>query len=115
MTARKKTTGKLDFEKSLKQLEKIVQRLEDEQVPLEESLRLFEEGRKLAHACERELAAAENRVRILTELGETAPEGQDASESPDEDGEDEEQENDEQDSPGNSDPELAPGEEEFPF
>ncbi len=55
----------LDFETSLKKLEEIVQRLENEQVPLEESLRLFEEGKKLARACETELQQAENRIRQL--------------------------------------------------
>lgn len=106
MTARKQPTGKLDFEKSLKQLERIVQRLEDEQVPLEEALRLFEEGRKLAQACERELAAAENRVRLLTGQGESAlGAGSDATgkdEAPDAE-------------PDDDAPELGPGEEEFPF
>lgn len=61
--ARKK--GRLDFEASLNKLEQIVHRLEDEQVPLEESLKLFAEGKELAKRCEVELQEAENRVRQL--------------------------------------------------
>ena len=70
----------LDFEKSIKKLEEIVQRLEDDQVPLEESLKLFAKGKKLARACEASLQEAENRVRRLMEddkgdLSETPFEG----------------------------------------
>lgn len=75
--------AKIDFEASLKRLEEIVRRLEDEQVPLEESLRLFAEGKRLARACSRELDGAELRIRELTE----APSGEireaDFEESPD--------------------------------
>lgn len=53
------------FESSLKDLEEIVKRLEDEQVPLDESLKLFAEGKKLARRCEAELDAAEKRILEL--------------------------------------------------
>lgn len=53
------------FESSLKDLEEIVRRLEDEQVPLDESLKLFAEGKKLARLCEAELDTAEKRIREL--------------------------------------------------
>ncbi len=56
-----------DFEQSLKQLESIVQRLEHEEVPLEESIRLFEQGQGLVRACEQQLKSAENRIRQLLE------------------------------------------------
>lgn len=64
----------LNFEKSLKQLESIVKKLEQEEVPLETSIKLFEEGQALVRACERQLRAAENRIRQLTETpaGEVA-------------------------------------------
>jgi len=62
--------AKLNFEQSLKRLEKIVQTLEDDQIALEDSLKLFEEGKALARACETELTEAENRVRLLMENDE---------------------------------------------
>ena len=64
------TPGKkkgLDFEASLKKLEEIVKRLEDEEATLEESLKLFAEGKQLARRCETELQQAEERIRQLIE------------------------------------------------
>ena len=54
------------FEGSLEELEKRVRRLEDGEVPLEEALRLFEEGVDLARRCHEQLDAAEERVTTLT-------------------------------------------------
>jgi exodeoxyribonuclease VII small subunit len=53
------------FEDSLKQLETIVGQLEKGDLPLEESLKLFEEGMRLSAACKEELDAAEGKVQIL--------------------------------------------------
>lgn len=53
------------FEDSLKQLEKIVEQLERGDLPLEDSLRLFEEGTKLSAGCKEQLEAAEGRVQVL--------------------------------------------------
>lgn len=53
------------FEESLKQLEKIVEQLERGDLPLEESIRLFEEGVRLSTACKQELDSAEGKVQIL--------------------------------------------------
>ncbi|HUN85408.1 MAG TPA: exodeoxyribonuclease VII small subunit [Terracidiphilus sp.] len=53
------------FEESLKKLESIVAQLEKGDLPLEESLRLFEEGVALSAVCKRELEAAEGKVQIL--------------------------------------------------
>jgi exodeoxyribonuclease VII small subunit len=53
------------FEESLKQLEKIVDQLEHGDLPLEESIRIFEEGVRLSTACKQELDAAEGKVQIL--------------------------------------------------
>jgi exodeoxyribonuclease VII small subunit len=66
----RRKTEELQFEQSLKRLEEIVRRLEDEQIPLEESLRLFTEGKKLAKLCEAQLQRVENRVRQLIEDAE---------------------------------------------
>ena len=53
------------FEQSLKKLETIVDKLEKGELPLEESLKLFEEGGGLSTACKQELDAAEGKVQML--------------------------------------------------
>jgi exodeoxyribonuclease VII small subunit len=53
------------FEECLQRLEKIVQELEKGDVPLENSLTLFEEGMNLSSACRKELEQAEGKVEIL--------------------------------------------------
>jgi exodeoxyribonuclease VII small subunit len=54
-----------NFEESLKKLEGIVAQMERGDVPLEESIKLFEEGTKLAENCKQQLAEAEGKVEIL--------------------------------------------------
>lgn len=54
------------FEASLQRLEEIVQRLESGDMPLEESLRVFEEGMKLVAFCSQRLEEAEKKVTLLT-------------------------------------------------
>ncbi|MGA9670786.1 MAG: exodeoxyribonuclease VII small subunit [Terracidiphilus sp.] len=53
------------FEESLKKLETIVDQLEKGDLPLEDSLKLFEEGVGLSAVCKQELEAAEGKVQIL--------------------------------------------------
>lgn len=53
------------FEESLKQLEQIVGKLERGDLPLEESVRLFEEGIQLSNACKAALETAEGKVQML--------------------------------------------------
>jgi exodeoxyribonuclease VII small subunit len=53
------------FEDSLKQLETIVARLERGDLPLEESIKLFEEGMELSAACKDHLEKAEGKVQML--------------------------------------------------
>lgn len=67
MAQRKRAVSDLNFEESLQKLEAIVKRLEEEEVPLESSLKLFAEGQSLARACEEQLKAAENQIRQLLE------------------------------------------------
>jgi exodeoxyribonuclease VII small subunit len=55
------------FEKDLTQLETVVERLERGELSLDESVRLFEEGMKLAQACRVELDQAEGRIQMLVE------------------------------------------------
>jgi exodeoxyribonuclease VII small subunit len=47
----------------------VVEKLEQGDLALEESVRLFEEGMKLAQSCKQELDAAEGRVQALIEQG----------------------------------------------
>ena len=53
------------FETSLSELEKIVGKLEDGDLPLEDSLVLFEKGIKLSRECRERLVNAERRIEIL--------------------------------------------------
>jgi len=53
------------FEDALNKLEKIVSKLEEGDIPLEESLKLFEEGIRLSRFCNQKLGEAEKKVEIL--------------------------------------------------
>ena len=53
------------FEDALKQLEEIVQRLEKGELPLEESLKLYEEGIRLSRLCHAKLEEAEGKIELL--------------------------------------------------
>ena len=53
------------FEDALNKLEKIVSQLEEGDIALEESLRLFEEGIRLSRFCNQKLDEAEKKVEIL--------------------------------------------------
>jgi exodeoxyribonuclease VII small subunit len=53
------------FEESLKQLEVIVAQLERGDLPLEDSVKIFEEGMKLSAECKKQLEEAEGKVEIL--------------------------------------------------
>jgi exodeoxyribonuclease VII small subunit len=55
----------LKFEDSLARLEQIVSALEAGNLPLEESLKVFEEGITLARHCARYLDEAERRIEVL--------------------------------------------------
>lgn len=65
-----------DFEKSLEQLEQIVEKMEGGDMGLEESLKQFEQGIKLAKNCQNALSQAELKVNQLIEengLQQTIP------------------------------------------
>ena len=57
------------FEASLAELEKIVAQLENGDLPLEESLKLFETGVKLSRVCRDRLSEAERRIEVLMKDG----------------------------------------------
>ena len=62
-------TSSPNFEASLEQLEHIVKELEKGDLPLEESLQLFETGMRLSADCKRQLEEAESRVEMLIKRG----------------------------------------------
>jgi exodeoxyribonuclease VII small subunit len=57
----------MNFEASLRRLEEILAALEDQQVGLDASLRLFEEGVELLRTASAELERAETKVQMLLE------------------------------------------------
>jgi exodeoxyribonuclease VII small subunit len=67
ITMARTTEPAFDFEKSLKQLETIVDSLEQGSIPLEESLKQFEQGIQLTRQCQKALSDAEQKVKILME------------------------------------------------
>lgn len=60
----------MDFEKKLERLEEIVEKMEDGELALEESLKLFEEGVKLSRECNTQLNEAEQKVKLLLGIDE---------------------------------------------
>ena len=64
--ARKSTTRTVNFEKSLKQLETLVDKLEKGDLSLEESLKQFEQGIKLTRECRQALQNAEQKISVLS-------------------------------------------------
>ena len=66
MKTKPPTTEKLpDFEHSLAELEALVTRLEEGDVPLEEALKTFERGVALTRQCQTALRTAQQKVEIL--------------------------------------------------
>ena len=59
--------NELTFEEAFARLEQIVRRLETGEATLEESLKLFEEGVRLARVCSSRLDAAEGKIVRLLE------------------------------------------------
>ena len=53
------------FENALKELEQIVEQLEDSELPLDDALKLFERGIKLSQFCSAKLDDAEQKVELL--------------------------------------------------
>jgi exodeoxyribonuclease VII small subunit len=68
-----------DFETSLQELEALIHQLERGDLPLADSLSLFEQGVALTRRCHASLSEAQQRVEILLKDGGTAPFDADAS------------------------------------
>ena len=66
-----------DFEKSLDELEKIVEELQNGEISLDESIKLFERGMELTNLCRKTLESARQKITALTkeeqENGENQP------------------------------------------
>lgn len=65
---------KVDFETSMLRLEEIINLLERGEAPLEQAMKLFEEGAKLLRECTAQLDAAEQKVSVLTAGTDGTPE-----------------------------------------
>ncbi len=64
--AQRASNKQIDFEKKLRELELLVERLEQGELSLEESLQDFERGIALSRECQMALNTAEQKVEILT-------------------------------------------------
>lgn len=100
-TARKKSkAAEPKFEKDLEKLESLVEALEEGGLPLEDSLKKFEEGIILSKRCEKTLSTAEKRIEMLTKDAEgkvkTSPFTEKDDDSEEEDSDSEEEEEDEE-------------------
>ena len=65
MSTSRKEESKSSFESSLKRLEKIVESLEQGNVPLEDAMRMYEEGIELSRSCIEKLTQAELKLKKL--------------------------------------------------
>lgn len=66
MAAKKKEEPAHSFEDAMKQLDAIVAKLEEDKLPLEEMLALYEQGTALARFCGEKLEAAEQKVHLIS-------------------------------------------------
>ena len=105
----------LSFEQALERLEDIVHRLEEGEIPLEESIEAYAEGTKLVRRCMEKLSAAETMIKELTEGAEgfrLMPSDLDAADDGEDEDDDEEEDDDEDDREEDHDEE---GSGELPF
>tara|TARA_B100000575_G_scaffold163955_1_gene131010 strand:+ start:100 stop:360 length:261 start_codon:yes stop_codon:yes gene_type:complete len=66
--------GDLHFEDAIERLEKIIEKMENERVPLEEMLKDYEEGTKLLSVCKEKISIARKKVEKINEdLNKDAP------------------------------------------
>ncbi len=67
--------AEMSFEDAMKELEAVVSRLESGDVPLADSIALYERGAALKAHCQKKLAEAEEKVAQITLDGEGNPKG----------------------------------------
>lgn len=81
-TAAAKGGGMKNFEERLKRLEELGAEIRKSDIPLDEALKAFEEGIKLAKTLEKDLEKIENRIEILINSGDVPPDGAPWDEEP---------------------------------
>ena len=62
-----------DFESAIAELDAIVRKLEEGDLPLEKSMELYERGLQLSRFCHAKIEEAERRIELLNERGEVRP------------------------------------------
>lgn len=67
--------NEMSFEQAMAELEQVVSQLERGEVPLEQSITLYERGALLKKRCEAKLKEAEEKVAAITFDGDGAPKG----------------------------------------
>ncbi|WP_167272705.1 exodeoxyribonuclease VII small subunit [Paenibacillus lupini] len=67
MALKAAANNEISFEEAMEQLEKIVERLESGDVPLETAIELFQDGMKLSHLCGGKLEQVERKIELLIE------------------------------------------------
>lgn len=70
-----KKVSEMSFEEAMKELEGVVGQLERGEVPLEDSIKLYERGAALKKRCEDKLKEAEEKVAAITLDGDGNPTG----------------------------------------
>ena len=70
-----KPIGEMSFEEALRALEGVVRNLESGEVPLDESIALYERGEELRKACQARLDAAQARIEKIVQGADGKPSG----------------------------------------
>ena len=76
-----KNNNDISFEKALEKLEKIVTSMEDKQLPLDDMMKFYEEGKKLSEFCNKKLNEFEKKIEILVKETENGGEWKDFEEN----------------------------------
>ncbi len=75
MVEEQSNIAELTFEQALRELEGVVRRLESGEVPLDESIDLYERGEALRKACQTRLDAAQARIEKIVASADGKPAG----------------------------------------
>ena len=70
-----KSIGDMSFEEALRELERTVRSLESGDVPLDESIALYERGEELRKACQKRLDAAQAKIDKIVQGSDGKPTG----------------------------------------
>ena len=62
-----KKDERINFEKALEELENIINRLEEGDVPLDDTIKLYERGAELKNLCEKKLKSAEIKIKKINQ------------------------------------------------